>query len=389
MTRGINMRNFIAKHFQAASGPVLSLDTEALSKYNDVIDLSIGDTDFTTDEAIIDAAFRDAKRGYTHYGDPKGDKELISAVCAAWEEDYGQRISEERVLITASSCLGMALVMMAVLDAQDEVIVFSPYFSPYRSQIELAGGVCVEVPTYAEENFAISPERLRAAITPKTKAIVFNNPTNPTGMGYGRDTLELLAAVAKEHDLLILADEIYTTYLFEGDYIPMRTLPGMAERTVTLNSFSKNFMMTGWRVGAVIAEPEILRVVSRINGAMIYTTPAVSQRAALEALRQRERIKATYVAAYRDRIMYSAERISNIPYLSLVRPKGTFYLFPGVEKTGLTAPEFCARLLDEAHVLVTPGDAFGSTGKGHIRIACTVDIDKLKLAYDRMEKLKF
>lgn len=383
------MKNFVAKRFQTASGPVLSLDTAALSKYNDVIDLSIGDTDFITDTAIIDAAFQDAKNGYTHYGDPKGDKELIAAICQAWEEDYGQKLSADNVLITASSCLGMALAMMAILDAGDEVIVFSPYFSPYRSQIELAGGVCVEVPTYAEESYAIDPDRLRAAITPKTKAIILNNPNNPTGMGYDETALKLIADIAQEYDLLVAADEIYTTYLFEGNFVPLRTLPNMAEHVITFNSFSKNYMMTGWRVGAVIAQPEILRVMSQINGAMIYTTPSISQRAALKALQERRRIKETYVSAYRERIMYSADRLSNIPYLSLVRPKGTFYLFPGVEKTGLSATEFCARLLDEAHVLVTPGDAFGCTGKGHFRIACTVDIDKLKTAYDRMEKLHF
>lgn len=383
------MRNYVAKRFQTASGPVLSLDTAALAKYNDIIDLSIGDTDFVTDTAIIDAAFHDAKNGYTHYGDPKGDKELISAICQAWDEDYGQKLSEDNVLITASSCLGMALAMMAILDAGDEVIVFSPYFSPYRSQIELAGGVCVEVPTYAEEEYVIDPARLRAAITPKTKAIIVNNPTNPTGMGYDARALKLIADVAQEYDLLIAADEIYTTYLFEGDFVPLRTLPNMAERVITLNSFSKNYMMTGWRVGAVIAQPEILRVMSQINGAMIYTTPSISQRAALKALQERHRIKETYVSAYRDRILYSADRLSNIPYLSLVRPKGTFYLFPGVEKTGLTSGEFCARLLEEAHILVSPGDVFGSTGKQHFRIACTVGIDKLKTAYDRMEKLHF
>lgn len=383
------MRNYVAKRFQTASGPVLSLDTAALAKYNDIIDLSIGDTDFVTDTAIIDAAFHDAKNGYTHYGDPKGDKELISAICQAWEEDYGQKLCEDNVLITASSCLGMALAMMAILDAGDEVIVFSPYFSPYRSQIELAGGVCVEVPTYAEEEYVIDPARLRAAITPKTKAIIVNNPTNPTGMGYDARALKLIADVAQEYDLLIAADEIYTTYLFEGDFVPLRTLPNMAERVITLNSFSKNYMMTGWRVGAVIAQPEILRAMSQINGAMIYTTPSISQRAALKALQERHRIKETYVSAYRDRILYSADRLSNIPYLSLVRPKGTFYLFPGVEKTGLTSGEFCARLLEEAHILVSPGDVFGSTGKQHFRIACTVGIDKLKTAYDRMEKLHF
>ena len=240
-------RSYIAKRFQS-SGAGLSLDTEALAKYKDIIDLSIGDTDFTTDESIINAAFRDAKAGHTHYGDPKGDPELIDAVCRAWEEDFGQRLPRDHVLVSASSCLGMALVMLAILDPGDEVIVFSPYFPMYREQIELAGGVCVDVPTYASEDYAIDEARLRAAITPRTKAIVFNNPTNPTGMGYDSRTLELLARVAQEHDLLIAADEIYTTYLYEGDFRPIRTLPGMAERTITLNSFSKNFLMTGWRV---------------------------------------------------------------------------------------------------------------------------------------------
>lgn len=382
-------KSYIARRFAAAGAPTLTLDTEALSRYDDIIDLSIGDTDFTTDSAIIDAAFRDARKGYTHYGAPRGDGELISAVCAAWQEDFDQRLDEENVLITASSSMGMALAMLAILDPGDEVIVFSPFFGPYRGQIELAGGVCVEVPTYAAEDYAIDEARLRRAITPRTKAIIFNNPNNPTGMGYQEDTLRLIASVAQEYDLLVAADEIYTTYLYEGRFVPMRTLPGMAARTITLNSFSKNYMMTGWRVGAVIADAAILSVMSRINGSLIYTAPAISQRAAIEALKNRARIRETYVAAYRDRIFYSAERLEAIDYLSLVRPKGTFYLFPGIEKTGLSAGEFCAALLERAHVLVTPGDAFGGAGAGHIRIACTVDIDKLKLAYDRMARLTF
>ena len=322
------MRNYIAKRFQG-SGAALSLDTEALAKYKDIIDLSIGDTDFVTDGAIIEAAFRDAKAGHTHYGDPKGDPELIAAVCRAWEEDFGQPLPRDHVLVSASSCLGMALTMLTILDPGDEVIVFSPYFPMYREQIELAGGVCVEVPTYASEDYAIDEARLRAAVTPHTKAVIFNNPTNPTGMAYGMETMELLARVAKEYDLLIAADEIYTTYLYEGDFRPLRTLPGMAERTITLNSFSKNFLMTGWRVGVILAEPELLNVMNTVNGSLIYTAPSISQRAALQALAMRKDIREKYVTAYRDRIFYAADRIERIPYLSLVRPKGTFYLFPG------------------------------------------------------------
>ena len=283
----------------------------------------------------------------------------------------------------------MALAMLTILNPGDEVIVFSPYFAMYRSQIELAGGVCVDVPTYASENYAISEERLRAAITPKTKAIIFNNPTNPTGMAYDRSTLELLAKIAQEYDLLVAADEIYTTYIYEGDYIPLRTLPGMLDRTITLNSFSKNFLMTGWRVGVIIAEPTLIATMNQINGSLIYSAPSISQRAAIAALENRARIRERYIKAYRERIFYSADRLEKIPYLSLVRPKGTFYLFPGVEKTGLSAGEFCKELLERAHILVSPGDVFGLAGKQHFRIACTVDIEKLREAYDRMEALRF
>ena len=384
----MNMKRYIANRFQRA-GSGLSLDTEALAKYNDIIDLSIGDTDFTTDEAIIEKAYLDAKAGHTHYGDPKGDPELISAVCAAWQADFTQELLPDHVLVTASSCLGMALAMLTILNPGDEVIVFSPYFAMYRSQIELAGGVCVDVPTYASENYAISEERLRAAITSKTKAIIFNNPTNPTGMAYDRSTLELLAKIAQEYDLLVAADEIYTTYIYEGDYIPLRTLPGMLDRTITLNSVSKNFLMTGWRVGVIIAEPTLIATMNQINGSLIYSAPSISQRAAIAALDNRARIRERYIKAYRERIFYSADRLEKIPYLSLVRPKGTFYLFPGVEKTGLSAGEFCKELLERAHILVSPGDVFGLAGKQHFRIACTVDIEKLREAYDRMEALRF
>ena len=155
--------SYIAKRFQS-SGAGLSLDTEALAKYKDIIDLSIGDTDFTTDESIINAAFRDAKAGHTHYGDPKGDPELISAVCKAWEEDFDQSLPRDHVLVSASSCLGMSLAMFAILDPGDEVIVFSPYFALYRAQIELAGGVCVDVPTYAEEDYAIGMAKGNTAL---------------------------------------------------------------------------------------------------------------------------------------------------------------------------------------------------------------------------------
>lgn len=380
------MRNHIAERFQHYSGG-LSLDTEALKRYPDVIDLSIGDTDFTTDRRIIDAAFADACAGYTHYGDPKGDPELISAIRRAWKEDFGQDVSEQEVLVTTSSCIGMSQALMGILNPGDEVIVFGPYFADYASQAALAGGRAVEVPTYEADAYRPQEDALRRAITPKTRAMIVNTPCNPTGAAYDMDTLQMIARVAQEYDLLILADEIYTRYLYDGEFIPMRTLPGMADRTVTLNSFSKNFLMTGWRVGYIIAHPELIQVFKAVNDALTYAAPSISQRAAIKALSIRDEIAEAYITKYRDRVFYASDCIEKIPYLTLLRPRGTFYLFPGIQKTGMDDRTFASFLLEKAHLLVSPGCAFGKAGEGHFRIACTVSRDKLEEAMKRLAAL--
>lgn len=380
--------SYVAKRFQNTSGS-LTLDVDAIRKYPDLIDLSIGDTDFITDRRIIDAAHRDALAGATRYGFPKGDPELITAICRAWAEDFGQEVPESEVVVTASSCLGMQVALLSILNPGDEVIVLAPYFDVYRHQIQLAGGVCVEVPGSEANRWRLDEDALRAAVTDRTRAIIFNNPCNPTGAAYTLRDMQLLAELSEAHDLLILADEIYTRYLYEGTFVPLRTLPGMTERTVTLNSFSKNFMMTGWRVGYVIAPEEIARAILAINGNMIYTTPAPSQRAAIEALRLREDIQRLYISQYKERVFYAADRIEKIPYMTLARPKGTFYLFPGIQRTGLTSEDFCKAAVERAHVLLSPGSAFGKAGAGHVRIACTVGVDRLKDAFDRLEALTF
>lgn len=378
----------IAKRFWKESRG-LALNPEALARYNDVIDLSIGDTDFITDSRIIDAAFADAKAGHTRYGDPKGNPELIQAVCRSYKEDFGLDIGPENVFISASSCMGMTLAMAATLDPGDEVLVFSPYFNLYKAQIEFSGGVLVEVPTSQSDGYALSEEAIRAAITPRTRAIIFNNPCNPTGAAYGMKDLTLLARIACEYDLIVAADEIYTRYMFEEEFIPLCSLPGMMERTITLNSCSKNFMMTGWRVGFVVGAPHFIRTVQRINNSMVYSAPVPSQRAAIKALELREEIQNEYISQYKQRVYYAADRVERIPYMTLSRPRGTFYLFPNISKTGLTSVEFCDRLLNEAHIIASPGIVFGKYGEGHIRLVCTVDMPQLKEAFDRMERLTF
>lgn len=376
------MKRFIAGKFEQIPQGLI-LDTEALAKYNDVIDMSIGDPDLTTDSRIIEAAMKDAKAGYTRYGDPNGDPELIRAICRYWKNRYDVEIGPECVTITNSAGLGMMMSLMAIVEPGDEVIVLSPHYPEYSGQIAMAGGKEVEVPLKAEEGFAITREALEAAVSPKTKALIFNNPVNPSGILYERETLQLLADFAKDHDIVILADEIYTDFIYDGKFESIRNLPGMERYVVSINSFSKNYLMTGWRVGFIVADPALLEVILRISDWMTYCASSVSQRAALKALELYDDLKKTYIPVFEERVMYGAQRLAQVDHIDIIRPRGTFYLFPSVKKSGMTSAQYCTWLLNEKHILATPGSLFGQGGEGCIRLSCTVPIEKIKEAMDR------
>ncbi len=381
------MKSIVARRFQNTAASPMA-DAMQKQDWPDLIDLSIGDTDFVTDERITRAALEDALAGHTHYTDPQGDPELIDAICWDYARRFSMRLRREEVFVSASSCLGMSLALMAVLNPGDEVLLFSPYFFPYKEQVELAGGVPVELPTREEDGWAIDPARLEAAIGPRTRALILNNPCNPTGAAYGMDTYEAVAQAARRHELVVLVDEIYTDYMYDLPFVPFRGMPDMAERTITLNSFSKNYIMTGWRVGCIIAPPQVVRAVQAINENLVYSAPSVSQRAALHALRLRDEIGTVYTDAYKERVLYAAQRINAIPKLSVRPPQGTFYLFINIRATGLTSAQFCQKLRQQAHVAMVPGNAFGQAGEGYVRIACTVSQEKLAQAFDRIAALE-
>ena len=378
----------IAKRFWEKEGDSMQQASDAAKKFNNVINLSLGDTDIITDERIIKSAMEDALKGHTKYASPHGDPELIGEIIKSYSEDYGLAVTEKQVLVTPSSCMGMELALMAILDQGDEVIIFSPYFTPYKIQTELAGGRAVEVLTYEEDGFEIKEDNLRAAISSKTKAMIFNNPCNPTGTAYSEECCEMLAKIAAEFDLIVVADEIYTGYMYTKKFIPFRSLANMSERTITLNSFSKNYMMTGWRVGYMIAQEHFIETAEIISENMVYAVPSVSQRAGIYALRLRGELSARYSKEYFKRTQYVAQRVNAIPFLSVIPPQGTFYLFVNIKKTGLSSAEFCSWVLENAQVALIPGTSFGNSGEGYIRIACTTSIDVLGKAFDRIEKLK-
>ena len=353
----------------------------------DLINLSIGDPDLTTDPQVIEKALADALAGHTRYTDCRGDAELRTEIRKYYMEEYGMTVDDEEIFVTTGACIAMYLALEAILDDGDEVLLLGPYFTPYLQQIELARGVPVEVPTYEKDNYQIDNDRLQAATTERTKAIIINTPCNPTGSVISPKTMEALAEFAKKNDLIVLADDIYTAFSFGESFVPIASYPGMRERTVTINSCSKNFMMTGWRVGNIIAPKVIIDTILQINENLCYCVTSVSQRAAIHAMRERKRYQGALVEEYRKRMFYAAERINAIPRMSVLQPEGTFYLFPNIKETGLSSKEVSKIILQEARVLLIPGTAFGESGEGHLRLCCTKDVPTLKEAFDRIQQV--
>lgn len=379
---------FIAKRYWKDQSTAMGKSDEMAKSFDDCINLSLGDPDLITDKIIIDKSYEDARRGHTKYTDFRGDPELRAEICKYYKEEYAMEVKDEEVFVSASACLGMYLALEAIIDDGDEVILQAPYFTPYVQQVELARGVPVELATYEEEDFQINIDRLEGLINERTKALVINSPSNPTGNCLNLETMEKIAVIAGKYDLIVISDDIYTAFSYQNPFVPFASIAGMRERTIILNSFSKNFTMTGWRVGNIVAPEYIIRVIQQINENVVFTAPSISQRAAIYALRHRKEIQPQMVEEYRKRMFYAAERVNDIPNMHVIYPpKGSFYLFINIKDTGLTSSEAAEIILKEAHVLMLPGNAFGSCGEGYIRIACTVGIEKLKEAFDRIEKV--
>lgn len=379
---------FIAKRYWKDQSTAMGQSDVMAKSFDDVIDLSLGDPDLTTDIRIINAAFEDTKAGHTKYTDFRGDPELRQEICRFYKEEYNMDVADEEVFVAASGCLAMYLVLEAIVDDGDEVILQAPFFTPYPQQVELARGIPVELPTYEEEDFQINVERLESLITERTKALVINSPSNPTGNCLTVETMEKIAEIAEKYDLIVISDDIYTAFSYQNPFVPFASLPGMQERTIIINSFSKNFTMTGWRVGNIIAPDYIIKIVQQINENVVFTAPSMSQRAAIFALQHRDEVQPPMIEEYRKRMFYAAERINEIPKMSVIYPpKGSFYLFINIKEMGMSSVEAADFILQKAHVLMLPGDAFGKCGEGYVRIACTVNIDTLKEAFDRIEKI--
>ena len=382
------MKSLISGRYQKSEKTAMGEVFDFLKKYDDIINLSIGDPDIITDSSVIERMAEDAKAGHTKYTDYRGYPELRAEIAKFYKEEYDADVDDSEIFISAGGCVSMYLVMEAILNDGDEVIIPDPYFVPYPSQVELARGKAVMLPTYEEEGFQINIDRLEKLVTEKTRAIILNTPNNPTGSCLSLETMHKIAEFCEKHDIIVVADDIYTAFSFDSEFVPIMNIDSMKKRTITINSFSKNFVMTGFRVANIIAPEEVIQTIQKINENVVFTTPSVSQRAALHALRMRHQIQPAIIDEFRERVKYCRQRVSSTKNMSVLEEGGSFYVFPNNKSTGLSSNEVTKLMMEEAHVLVLPGNAFGSCGEGYIRISCTVGIEKLREAFDRIEKMK-
>lgn len=383
------MKNFIAEKYQDFKLSPLTKTGSMARKYEDVINLSIGNPDYPADENMLQQAFKDVvETNSTKYEDFFGNANLIEATREMYLEDYDYKIKDTEVLVTAGGTNAMHIVFETLLNEGDEVILISPYYPDYIGQLDMCNGKPVVYETKWENNFKIDAEELETLVTSRTKLIVVNSPNNPSGKVYDEEDLNKIMEVAQKHDFLVLADDIYTALNYEGKAIPLCTLEKAPERVITIYSYSKDFAVPGIRLGHIVANEELIDMMCSVAETVDFTVNSISQKIGYYALKNRHEIQKSLVEEYKKRVFYCYERIKNIPKMHCIKPEGTFYLFINIQDTGHKSFDIWEKLLDEAHIVVLPGAAFGPSGEGHIRIACTVGVETLKEAFDRLEKLE-
>jgi aspartate/methionine/tyrosine aminotransferase len=334
-----------------------------------VIHLEIGEPDFDTPANIRDAAKRALDRGATHYTPTVGIPELRAAIAADATARKGFNVTPDRVVVVPGGKPVMFFAILALIDEGDEVIYPDPGFPIYESMANYVGGTAVPCPIRQENGFRLDPQELASLVTPRTKLVIINSPANPTGGVSTREDLEQIAAVAREHDLVVMADEIYGRILYEGEFVSIASLPGMAERTIVLDGFSKTYAMTGWRLGYAIVPERLLTPFSRLIVNSVSCTNAATQWAGVEALTGPQDSVTTMVEEFRVRRDLIVDGLNAIPGITCLRPSGAFYVFPEISATGLSGAELADKLLNEGGVSALAGTAFGHVGRNHLRFS--------------------
>ena len=350
------------------------------------ISLGVGEPDFKTPWSVRDAGIRSLELGRTKYTANSGLKELRGEICNYLQRRFDLHYKEENILVTVGGSEAIDLTIRAVVQPGDEVIIPEPCFVCYEPITQLTGGVPVHIATRAEDQFRLTADQLRAAITPRTKLLIFPYPNNPTGAVMSAAEMEEIAAVLRETNVLVLSDEIYSELTYGLDrHVSIASLPGMVERTIVVNGFSKSYAMTGWRLGYAAGPAPLVKVMTKIHQSCIMSAPTTSQYAAITALRQCDDQIEMMRDEYNRRRRYVVKALNDMG-LTCFEPRGAFYVFPSIQISGLTSSEFCEQLLREKEVAIIPGSAFGASGEGYARISYAYSVDHLQTAMKRIRE---
>lgn len=350
-----------------------------------VISLGVGEPDFDTPWHICENAIHSMSVGKTHYTANRGLLELRQAICQFHAIRYHQNYdSEHETLVTVGGSEAIDLAMRTLVEPGDEVIVLDPNYVAYAPTIELAGGIPVPIVLKEETEFKLLPDELKAAITPKTKAMIINYPSNPTGGVMTKEDYEKLVPIIKESGIYVVSDEIYAELSFDQEFASLAQFDEVRDQIIVVNGFSKAFAMTGWRLGYALANKEVSDAMTKIHQYVIMSAPTQAQYAAIEAMTHGLDDVIRMRNDYLNRRNLLVNRLNRMG-LDTNMPHGTFYVFPNIQKTGMTCEEFCEKLLEKEKVACVPGNAFGEHGEGFIRISYAYSIDHLKEACDRIE----
>ncbi|MBP3808578.1 MAG: aminotransferase class I/II-fold pyridoxal phosphate-dependent enzyme [Eubacterium sp.] len=358
---------------------------DIVSEMPDAISLGVGEPDFDTPWHVVDEGIYSLERGKTYYTSNSGLIELREEICKWYERKYNVSYNPAtESIITVGGSEGIDLALRAMLNPGDEVIIPEPSYVSYVPCVSLAGGKPVIIDLKNENKFKLTEEELASHITDKTKVLILSYPNNPTGAIMTKEDLEPIAELAKKHDLYVISDEIYSELTYtEEPHFSIASLPGMQERTIVINGFSKAYAMTGWRLGYALAPKDIAKLMVKIHQFCIMCAPTTSQYAAIEALKNGDKDIANMRKSYDERRRYLLKRLSDIG-MPAFEPQGAFYIFPSIQGFGMSSDEFATKLLESQKLAVVPGNAFGNSGEGFIRISYAYSIDQLREALDRI-----
>jgi len=379
------MRDFTSDKIKEIKPSGIRKFFDIANTMEDCISLGVGEPDFDTPWHITEEGIYSLERGRTFYTSNQGLPELREEIVKWNKRKYGLDYSADEVIVTCGGSEAIDVALRACIDPGDEVIILEPNYVCYEPDVLLAGGVPVKIKLKNENEFRLTPKELEAAITDKTKILVMNYPNNPTGAIMTEGDLEKIAEVAIKHDLLVISDEIYSELTYSGKHFSIGALPGMRDRTITINGFSKTFSMTGWRLGYAMGPKAIMDQVKKIHQFVVMSAPTISQYAGLEALKNGDPDVERMKKEYDKRRKYLLKEFDRLG-LPCFEPRGAFYIFPDIRKFGMSSEEFATDLLNKEHVVVVPGTAFGDSGEGFIRISYAYSLEALKEAIKRIER---